>query len=183
MQGLRETRTLKTECMVWSWCCKTLGVGGRQWKVDNMELSLKELFNWKTEVRRVRSPKFISHGKRCEGGQDSRITLIAYFTASPTSPGFACHVPSPTAGMYCPVLSLKRGISARVPITAEEEWFPRESQLYPATVPRPNEKQNNNSNNNHEHSKKIWRQILLLSSNPGHKPPPVHCTHQSSSSN
>jgi hypothetical protein len=34
-----------------------------------MELSLKELCNWKTEVRRVRSPKFISHGKRCEGAK------------------------------------------------------------------------------------------------------------------
>jgi len=65
MQGIEgDPRTLKTECM-----CEADAAILWEWEVDKMELSLKELCNWKTEVRRVRSPKFISHGKRCEGGK------------------------------------------------------------------------------------------------------------------
>jgi hypothetical protein len=56
---------------------------------------------------------------------------MAVFTASPTKPGFDCHVPSPIAGMYWPVFSLKRGMSAPLPMSAaaEEEYLTRQVRV------------------------------------------------------
>jgi len=61
---------------------------------------------------------------------------MAVFTASPTKPGFDCHVPSPIAGMYWPVFSLKRGMSAPLPMSAvaaaaaeEEEYMTRQVRV------------------------------------------------------
>ena len=42
-----------------------------------------------------------------EPNLQERLTLTAAATASPTSPGEACHVPRPTDGILAPVLSSK----------------------------------------------------------------------------